>query len=114
MQYILWYFIITMILFLVLYIVEFIIPDKKDSLGSTKVFNFITKKYNLNMNKKRVRLLSKLIVIANTFILSIPMMIVLFIDLSYIMALLISLVIFIPLILIVYNLIGFMLKKKGW
>lgn len=114
MQYLLWYVIILMVIFLVLYIVEFIIPDKKDTLGSSKVFNFITKKYNLSMTKKRVRLLSKIIVFVNAIILSIPMMIVLFVDLPYMSALGLSLIIFIPLILIGYNLIGYLLKKKGW
>lgn len=114
MQYILWYVILLMLIFLVLYIVEFIIPDKKDTLGSSKVFNFITKKYNLQMTKKRVRLLSKIIVVVNAFIISIPVMIVLFIDLSYVEALLIALIIFVPLILISYNLVGIFLKKKGW
>lgn len=114
MQYILWYVILLMLIFLVLYIVEFIIPDKKDTLGSSKVFNFITKKYNLQMTKNRVRLLSKIIVVVNAFIISIPVMIVLFIDLSYVEALLIALIIFVPLILISYNLVGIFLKKKGW
>lgn len=103
-----------MVIFLILYVVEFIIPDKKGTLGESKVFYFITRKYNLDMNKKRVRLLSKIIVIGNTFILSIPIMIVLFINLEYLVALGLAFIIFIPLILIVYNLIGYILKKKGW
>lgn len=114
MQYLLWYVIILMVIFLVLYIVEFIIPDKKDTLGASKVFNFITKKYNLNMTKKRVRLLSKIIVFVNAIILSIPIMIVLFVELSYLESLGLALLIFVPLILIGYNLIGYLLKKKGW
>lgn len=114
MQYLLWYVIIFMVILLVLYIVEFHIPNAKEMLGCSKVFRFITKKYDLSMNKSRVRVLSKVIVVANAFILSIPMMLVLFVKLSYFEAIGISLVIFIALILGIYNLIGYMLKKKGW
>lgn len=114
MEYILWYIIIFMIIFLVLYIWDFYMPSRKDTLGDSKVFKFITKKYNLNMDKKRVRTLAKIIVTANSFILSIPMTLVLFIKLNYFESLGISLVIFIALILIIYNLIGYCLKKKGW
>jgi len=42
------------------------------------------------------------------------MTIVLFVKLSYFEAIGISLVIFIALILGIYNLIGYILKKKGW
>ncbi len=114
MQYLFWYVIIFMIILLALYVVEFYIPLRKEILGCSKVFRFITKKYDLSMNKNRVRTLSKLIVVANSFILSIPMTIVLFVKLSYFEAIGISLVIFIALILGIYNLIGYILKKKGW
>ncbi len=114
MQYLLWYLIIFLIILLVLYILEFYIPDKKNTLGNSKVYNFISKKFNLNIDKKRVRILSKIIVFANTFILSIPIMMVLFINLNYLEVLGISLLIFTVLILIVYNFIGYVLKKKGW
>ena len=103
MQYLLWYLIIFLIILLVLYILEFYIPDKKNTLGNSKVYNFISKKFNLNMGKKRVRILSKIIVFANTFILSIPIMMVLFVNLNYLEVLGISLLIFTVLILIVYN-----------
>lgn len=66
------------------------------------------------MNKKRVRALSKIIAVANTFILSVPIYMVLVLNVEYLLSLVISLLVFIVLILVVYNLIGYILKKKGW
>lgn len=114
MEYILWYIIIFMIIFLVLFIWDFYIPSRKDTLGASKVHKFITRKYNLSMDKKRVRTLAKIIVLSNSFIISIPMTLILFINFNYFASLGISFIIFIILILIIYNLIGYCLKKKGW
>ena len=69
MQYLLWYLIIFLIILLVLYILEFYIPDKKNTLGNSKVYNFISKKFNLNIYKKIVIIFFKIIFFANTFIL---------------------------------------------
>ncbi len=114
MQYLLWYLIIFLIILLVLYILEFYIPDKKNTLGNSKVYNFISKKFNSNMGKHRVTILRYIMVRDNTFILSITIMMVLFVTLNYMEVLGISLLIFTVLILIVYNFIGYILKKKGW
>ena len=114
MKYLLWYIILFLIIFVVLYIFDFVIKDKKDNLGLSKGFRYITKKYNLNMDKSRVRILAKIIVLANAFILSIPMYVVFVFDLNYFAILGISFIIFIILFITIYNLIGCILKKKGW
>lgn len=114
MQYLISYILVFMIIFIILYIFEFILKDKKNNLGTTKSFNFIVKKYNLNMDRQRVRILSKLIILSNAFIISIPVMLIMMIKIEYYLILIISFVIFIILILIFYNLLGFILVKKGW
>lgn len=114
MRYLLGYIILLLIIFIIVYVLTFMLKDKKNELGLSKSFRFITKKYDLKMDKRRVRTLSKIIAVANTFILSIPLYMVLVLNINYILSLAISLVIFIVLILIVYNLIGYILKKKGW
>lgn len=105
---------VFIVLILVLYVFEFLVKDKKNKLGTTKSFQFIVRKYNLDMNKMRVRTLSKLVIIVNSFILSVPITLMLAIDINYYLMLVISLVVFIILLLSLYNLLGYMLIKKGW
>lgn len=114
MKYLLGYIILFLIIFIIVYVFTFLMKSKREELGLSKSFRFIKNKYNLKMDKKRVRILAKVIAVANTFILSIPIYLVLVINIDYIFSLVISLVIFIVLILVVYNLIGYILKKKGW
>ncbi|MDE6142178.1 MAG: hypothetical protein K2G03_06200 [Bacilli bacterium] len=108
------YFMVLVVLILVLYIFEFLIKDKNSRLGTTKSFQFIVRKYNLNMNRMRVRTLSKIIIVVNSFILSVPIFLMLILDINYYMMLLISLVVFVILLLSLYNLLGYILGKKGW
>ena len=114
MEYLLSYIIIFLVILCVLYIFEYSIKDKNESLELQKSFRFIKKKYNLKMDKIKTKKLSKIIVIANAFILSIPIYIVMYCNLGYLQVLGISFLIFIVLMLFIYNLIGFILKKKGW
>lgn len=114
MRYLLGYIILLLIIFIIVYILTFVLKARKDELGLSKSFRFITKKYDLKMDRKRVRTLSKIIAVANTFILSVPIYMVLVINMKYMLSLFISLVVFIVLILVVYNIIGYILKKKGW
>lgn len=114
MRYLLGYIILFLIIFIIVYFITFILKARKDELGLSKSFRFITKKYDLKMDKKRVRTLSKIISIANTFILSVPIYMVLVLDIEYMVSLIISLMVFIVLILVVYSLIGYVLKMRGW
>ena len=103
-----------MLSFIPIYIVTYIIPSKRNKLGTQGAFQFVVKKYDLNMDKGRVRLLSKILAFINSFIISIPLMIVLFVDVDRWIMFLASFIIFIVLMLSFYNLLGFILKKKGW
>lgn len=114
MEYILWYIVVLLGLFLVIYIFDFSIKSKNNSLGLQKSFQYIVRKYDLKMNKNKVRLLSKIICFANAFIISVPVAIILFWNIDYLKSLFLSFCLFIILILIVYNILGFILKKKGW
>jgi hypothetical protein len=114
MEYILEYFLILIVLFLIIYIFDFTIKSKNNSLGLQKSFQYIVRKYNLSMNKNRTRLLSKIICFVNAFIISIPVTIILLVDINYFLSLVISFISFIILILVFYNITGIILKKKGW
>ena len=84
------YFMVLVVLILILYIFEFLIKDKKNGLGTTKSFQFIVRKYNLDMNRMRVRTLSKLIIVVNSFILSVPIFLMLVLEVNYYLMMLIS------------------------
>ena len=45
------YFMVLVVLILILYIFEFLIKDKKNGLGTTKSFQFIVRKYNLDIKE---------------------------------------------------------------
>ncbi len=108
------YFMVLTVLILVLYIFEFLVKDKKNKLGTTKSFQYIVRKYKLNMNRIRVRTLARLIILTNSFILSVPIFLMLILDINYYLLMLISLIIFLILLWSLYNLLGYILIKKGW
>lgn len=108
------YFMVLVVLILILYIFEFLIKDKKNGLGTTKSFQFIVRKYNLDMNRMRVRTLSKLIIVVNSFILSVPIFLMLVLEVNYYLMMLILLIVFVVLLISLYNLLGYILVKKGW
>lgn len=108
------YFMVLVVLILVLYIFEFLIKDKRSQLGTTKSFQFIVRKYNLDMNRMRVRTLAKIIIVVNSFILSVPIFLLLVMDINYYLLMFISLIVFVVLLLSLYNLLGYILGKKGW
>ena len=114
MQYVVLYLFVLMLCLIPMYLITYYRPLKRDSLGTNAGFKFIVKKYDLSMDKKRVRLLSKIICIVNSFILSVPIYIVLFVDIKRIYIFIISFVVFMIGILVSYNIIGSILKKKGW
>ena len=114
MEFIVMYFLVLILSFLPIYVITYYIPLKRDTLGMQSSFKFIQKKYDLSLDKKRARLLSKIIAFTNAFILSIPVMLVLFADIKRIYLFGIAFVVFIVGIVGLYNLIGFILKKKGW
>lgn len=114
MDYVVIYILILVVSLIPMLAITYYIPLKKDNLGSQSAFKYIVKKYDLSMDKKRVRLLSKLIAVVNTFIISIPIAMVLFGNMRRMWVFILSFVIFVVGIVSLYNLLGFILKKKGW
>lgn len=112
--YFIWYMFLFLVLYLFMFIFMYIVPLKKKILESNKGLQFITLKYKLNLTKKRTEKLTKLLVLVNTIILSIPAYLVFVLNIKKIYIVIASFVLFIVLILVSYNLIGKILKKKGW
>ena len=114
MEYILFYFIVFFVLFLIIYFIWYLPSKRKDKLKKNKGLNFIVKKYDLKMDDNKWKYLGRLFVLVNSLILAVPIEIVFIFDINYILALVISLGIFIVLIYTFYNILGLLLKKKGW
>ncbi len=106
--------IIAFIVFIINYLINYVHMKKNDALISNKALLFIQKKYKLKLDDKKINLLSKIIIVVNTLIISIAIELILRWNTNYFILAAISFVLFIVLILISYNLIGYILKKKGW
>ena len=114
MIYVVFYLATLCVCLIPMYIITYYIPLKKNKLEAQGSFKLIVQKYDLNMDKARVRLLSKIVCVVNAFIMSIPIYMVLFANINRIVMFAIAFVIFVVGIAGSYNLIGYILKKKGW
>ena len=108
------FMIIFFVIFVVNYFVNYILKNKHSNLIDNQALMFITKKYKLKLDDKKTKLLSKIIIIVNSLIISIPIELILRLNIKYLYSIIISFILFIFLILISYNLLGYILKKKGW
>ena len=119
MRYVGYYFIVLFIIFLIMYIGSYILRKKKNKLGGSAGFRFIEKRYNLNMDEKRANALAKILVFNDSFLLSVPIYMCLFVlDMSSVARMIIlfaiTFVFCVVFVLLSYNMIGKILKKKGW
>lgn len=106
--------IIAFIVFIINYLINYVHMKKNDALISNKALLFIQKKYKLKLDDKKINLLSKTIIVVNTLIISVAIELILRWNTNYFIVAATSFVLFIVLILVSYNLIGYILKKKGW
>lgn len=106
--------IIAFIIFIINYLINYVRMKKNDALISNKALLYIQKKYKLKLNDKRINLLSKILIVDNTLIISIALELIIRLNINYLVLAVISICLFIILILVSYNLIGYILKKKGW
>lgn len=106
--------IIAFIVFIINYLINYVHMKKNDALISNKALLFIQKKYKLKLDDKKINLLSKIIIVVNTLIISVAIELILRWNTNYFILVATSFVLFIILILVSYNLIGYILKKKGW
>lgn len=119
MQYVGYYFIVLFVIFVAMYIGSFILRKKKNKLGGSAGFKYIEKKYDLNMDKKRANTLARILVFNDSVLLSVPIYICLFfLDVSKVYRVFIlcglTAIFCIVFVLLSYNMIGKILKKKGW
>lgn len=119
MQYVGYYFIELFIIFIFMYIFNYILKKKKNKLGSSAGFRYIEKKYNLNMDKKRADTLAKIIVLTDSILLSVPIYMCLFVlNMNSLLKMIglfaLTFIFCIIFVIFSYNMIGKILKKKGW
>lgn len=113
MKYIVVFIMLYVIVFL-FFLLGYFINKKRGTLGLNKAYHYIVFKNGFKMNEKRVLLLSKILAFSNSLILSLVLTLMWFLDISIIWMMIISFIIFIVSLFITYNLIGYILKRKGW
>ena len=108
-------FIIFLVLFAIVYLFYFIfvISRKKvlKKFTKGKELTFLKYKNNLDYSKFNIKALAHLVALANAFILSITVTIISIFN-NFLIQMLVGLLVLIPLILIIYGIIGKVLKKK--
>ena len=102
------------VILIVNYIFNYIIKGKNKKLGTQPSYTYIVKKYKLKMDHNKTKILSKTIIFVNSLILAIPITVFMFVETHLALVCVISFVLFILLMFSLYNIIGSVLKKKGW
>ena len=102
------------VILIVNYIFNYVIKGKNKKLGTQPSYTYIVKKYHLSMDKQKTKTLSKIIVFINSLIISIPITVFMFVNMHIALVCVISFVLFVLLMFSSYNIIGSVLKKKGW
>lgn len=84
-------------------------------MGIQNSYKYIVKKYNLKLKYTyQKKDLSLYITIINSFILSLLIYLVLILNINYLLKILLGIIITVGLILIQYNVLGYVLQKKGY
>ena len=102
------------IIFIFNYLFNYVIKGKNNKLGTQPSYTYIVKKYKLKMDKVKTKKLSKIIVLTNTFIISVPITVFINIEMHLGIVCVISFFAFILMMFSLYNIIGIILRKKGW
>lgn len=105
-------YIITFIFVYLVYII-FVIKRKKgiERLPNSTEIRFLTQKFNLDKNKINIKEMGYVIGLANAFIITTTITIVLTLD-NFVLMLIVGFLILIPLIFIIYIIIGKYYQKK--
>lgn len=115
MKYVVMYIGIFSLIFIIDYLFTYFFFVKKNKLAEQKSYYFIVRKYQLKMDNKKKTLLGKLIVLVNSFTLSIPLFYVIAFDnMEYWLELVLCGLFCVFMLVFLYCLVGRILKKKGW
>ena len=109
------YILTFVISFIIIYLIYFILVIKRkkglESLKNGKQIKYLVEVYKLDLEKVNFKKLASSLVLTNSFILSLTLTILEFVD-NYILKILLCFVILIPLIIIMYKILGETYKKK--
>ena len=114
MEYLLGFCIIFIIFLVFLLLFSYLIPKKRDRLSHNKGVQYIIRKYKLTNDNKTISKIAFILTFVNSFVIALPASIFILIDMDIRWVGLISLAFFIVALLGLYNLVGIILKKKGW
>lgn len=109
------FIIIFLIILIIMYIFDYKLRIKHNKIGTQNSYKYIMRKYKLKLKYVyQKKDLSLYITIINSFILSILIYLTLILDINYILKIVLGILITILLILIQYNVLGYVLQKKGY
>ncbi len=114
MEYVIGFGIIFIISLIILLLFSYLIPLKRQRLERNKAIQYIVKKNSLSHDGKTIRKLGIILVFLHAFLIAIPGTLFIFVDLNITWIGLISLGFFVGALLGSYELLGMILKKKGW
>ena len=109
------YVIIYLITFCVIYLLYFLlVVNRKKAINKFKnsmEVKYLMNKYSVNIDKVNIKKLANMVALSNSFIITTVFIVIIFID-NFILKLLVAFVILFPLIIIIYWLLGKILKKE--
>jgi hypothetical protein len=114
MNYLLYFGIIFIIIFLFYFLVLNRIKLKKQNYNKIGEINYLIKKFKLDPHKINYRLVANIVALINAFIIAFVCVVISLIDISFIWQMLIGFVLLFALIYALYEILGRILVKKGW
>lgn len=109
------YVIIYLITFCVIYLLYFLlVVNRKKAINKFKnsmEVKYLMNKYSVNIDKVNIKKLANMVALSNSFIITTVFIVIIFID-NFILKMLVAFVILFPLIIIIYWLLGKILKKE--
>lgn len=114
MNYLLYFGVIFLIIFLFYFLVLNRIKLKKQNYNKIGEINYLIKKFNLDPKKINYNVTANIIALINAFIIAFVCVLISLIDVSFIWQMLIGFVLLFSLIYSIYEIFGRILVKKGW
>lgn len=109
------YVITYLITFCVIYLLYFLlVVNRKKAINKFKnsmEVKYLMNKYSINIDKVNIKKLANMVALSNSFIITTVFIVIIFID-NFILKMLVAFVILFPLIIIIYWLLGKILKKE--
>lgn len=106
-------FVVSFLVVFLAYLLTVILNKKKlDKFKTSNQALFFVNRYNIKITDNNVKLLAYLVALTNAFIIALAITVVELVD-NFILKILVAFLIIVPSILILYNLVGKYMVKRG-